>query len=276
MNAVDAQSADDSGGAAIRGRLSAGAAELLSGITVLEETDSTNSFVGRMPPDRRHGHAVLARRQMQGRGRRQRHWHSPPGGNVYLSLGWNFANGSAELSTLPLLVAVCLARALERVGLRGHGVKWPNDILVDGRKLAGILVESQSSGNGGFQAIIGIGVNMNIPDSTGAASIGRPWTDLVSELGLPAAAGLDASAAAGEVLDELLPALRAFGETGFAPFRADWARFDLLAGKEVRVDANGRLLVGRALGIDAAGSLMLQTTGGTQAVHHGEASILRE
>ncbi len=106
-------------------------------VTVLAETDSTNSELSRLKPAEQHAHAILAERQTSGRGRRERKWHSPAGGNIYLSFAWRFSRGEYPFSTLPLVVAVAVANALKHIGLEGHGVKWPNDILVGGKKMAG-------------------------------------------------------------------------------------------------------------------------------------------
>jgi BirA family biotin operon repressor/biotin-[acetyl-CoA-carboxylase] ligase len=196
---------------------------------------------------------------------------------LYLSLGWRFEAGTPELSTLPLLVAVCLARALADVGLRGHGVKWPNDILVGGRKLAGVLVESQSAGGERFVAIIGVGVNIRMPDDSAAAAIDRPWTDLSRELGPGMGSEPDANAMAVALLERLLPGLKTFESEGFASFREDWARFDLLSERLVRLTAKGEVSQGVAQGIDRFGSLLVETADGrVRAFHHGEASIVRD
>ena len=153
-------------------------------VTVLEETDSTNSELARLTPGEQHAHAILAERQTAGRGRRRRHWHSPAGGNVYFSLGWRFPRRDHPFSTLPLVVAIAVANALERVGLEGPGLKWPNDILVGGRKAVGILADLKSVGDVNT-AIIGVGINVRMPASAGEAPatlIDRPWTDLESQL----------------------------------------------------------------------------------------------
>ena len=151
-------------------------------VTVLQATDSTNSALARLPAEQCHAHVMLAEKQTSGRGRRQRTWHSPAGGNIYLSLGWRFPLQAAALSTLPLVTALCLCRALDRAGLQGHGVKWPNDVLVNGAKLAGILVETQAVGSGPVLAVIGIGLNVRMPgqgSGSPAAAIDRPWTCLL-------------------------------------------------------------------------------------------------
>jgi BirA family biotin operon repressor/biotin-[acetyl-CoA-carboxylase] ligase len=191
----------------IRELMTAEAAGLLDYLTVLQETDSTNDAVSRLPENLQHAHAVFADRQSRGKGRRERSWHSPAGGNLYLSLGWRFDSGAAPLATLPLMVAVCICRALDRLGFEGAGVKWPNDILVEGRKLAGVLVELQSVGSGPALAIIGVGLNVVMPRASGAnARIDRPWTDLAREWPDGAALPGRNRIAAG-LLEELLASL---------------------------------------------------------------------
>jgi BirA family biotin operon repressor/biotin-[acetyl-CoA-carboxylase] ligase len=267
----DTLSAED-----IRGRLQKSAVSAFGELTVLDEVDSTNAYLARLPAARRHRHAVLADSQTRGRGRRQRTWFSPPGGNIHLSLGWQFPAALAPLSTLPLAGAVCLAVALERAGLRGHGIKWPNDILVGGSKLAGILVESQSAGSGPLLAVIGIGLNLRMPSSAGTAGIDRPWTELAAHLPT-AQRDVSRNAVAALILGELLPGMERFEREGFEPFRMDWARFDLLQGRRVRLEGNGGFHSGRALGIDASGGLSVEIDGyGPQVLHAAEVSIYDE
>ena len=238
-------------GDAIRGMLIPATSAGLAELTVLEEVDSTNAALARLPAARRHRHAMLAETQTAGRGRRKRSWHSPAGGNIYLSLAWRFDTACGHLSTLPLAVAVCLARALQRAGLRGHGIKWPNDILVGGAKLAGILVETQSPGP---QAIIGIGLNVRMPGHSADESIGRPWTELAAHL--PAERRyISRNVVAAALLDELVEGLNRFESNGFEAFRADWERFDLLRGRRIRIESAEGVQTATAQGIVDDGGL---------------------
>jgi BirA family biotin operon repressor/biotin-[acetyl-CoA-carboxylase] ligase len=250
--------------------------EQLRELTVLPETDSTNSALARLPSDRRHAHALLAEKQTSGRGRRQRSWHSPAGGNVYFSLGWRFAAPFGELATLPLVTAVCLCRALDRTGLQGHGIKWPNDVLVNGAKLAGILVETQAVGAGPVLAVIGIGLNVRMPgpaSGPGAAIIDRPWTDLASQLP-PERRSTSRNEIIALLLQELLPGLACFAAEGFAAFHDEWRRRDLLAGHRLRLEGNGGFRHGRALGVDKDGGLRVDIDGyGPQVLYAADVSI---
>jgi BirA family biotin operon repressor/biotin-[acetyl-CoA-carboxylase] ligase len=258
----------------IRELMTAQAAGLLDYLTVLPETDSTNDAVSRLPENLQHAHAVLAEHQSRGKGRRERSWHSPAGGNLYLSLGWRFDGGAAPLATLPLVVAVCICRLLARIGFGDAGVKWPNDILVDGRKLAGILVELQSVGSGPALAVIGIGLNVAMPrGSRPDACIDRPWTDLATEW--PAGVALPGrNRIAAGLLEELLVSLARFEADGFEPFAADWQSRDTLRGKEVELEMGNEALRGVARGIDEAGGLLVETAdSGLRACHAGEVTL---
>jgi BirA family biotin operon repressor/biotin-[acetyl-CoA-carboxylase] ligase len=266
----------------IRKLMSAGSLQRLGKITILAETDSSNSALKRLPLEQQHAHALLADCQTSGRGRRQRNWYSPPGCNVYLSLGWRFDNSHGRLSTLPLTIAVCICRALSHTGLTAYGIKWPNDILAGGAKLAGILVEVQAAGGGAAHAVIGVGVNVFMP-AAGAMGreagtvIDRPWTDIASQL--PAGAtDLSRNGVTALLLEDLLNGIVAFEAAGFQPFESEWRKLDLLDGKEVQIQHNETLINGIARGVDADGGLVLETEnpGGSlerQIFHAGEVSV---
>jgi BirA family biotin operon repressor/biotin-[acetyl-CoA-carboxylase] ligase len=260
----------------IREALSPAAGEQLREVTVLGETDSTNSALKHLPQERRHAHAVLAEAQTAGRGRRQRSWYSPAGGNIYLSLGWQFRSRDLRLSTLPLVTGLCLCRALERAGLKGFGVKWPNDILVNGKKVAGILVETQATGGGPVLAVIGVGLNVRMPafgaDPPGAV-IDRPWTDLSTQL-QPGQRLLSRNALAAMLLEELVAGLVCFEREGFEAFQDEWRERDLLSGKRLRLEGNGGFRTGRAIGIDHDGGLEVDIDGyGPQVLYAADVSV---
>lgn len=193
---------------------------LVSDVVVVEKTRSTNDDLLALPARERHGRVLLAERQTAGKGRRGRPWHSPAG-NIWMSFGWRFAAAPRLLADLPLLAGVCVCRALARSGLEGQRIKRPNDILVDGVKLSGILVETRST-RSGCDSVTGIGVNVRLADDAGAR-IDQPWTDLHRALGdrLPARNTIVA-----HLLEELLPRFQ--DEPGMAAFLADeWPRWTL-------------------------------------------------
>jgi len=262
--------------------MSAGSLQRLGQITILAETDSSNSALKRLPLEQQHAHALLAECQTSGRGRRQRNWYSPPGSNVYLSLGWRFDDSQGRLSTLPLVVAVCICRALSHTGLIEYGIKWPNDILAGGAKLAGILVEVQAAGGGAAHAVIGVGVNVFMPAAgeigrEAGAVIDRPWTDIASQL--PAeVSDLSRNGVAALLLQELLNGIREFEAAGFQPFEREWRELDLLEGRQVLIQHIGSNTTGIARGVDADGALVLEikNPGGSlvrKVFHAGEVSV---
>lgn len=263
----------------ILGGLNPDARSELAGLDVLEEVDSTNDMILEMPPEQRHARAVVADQQNVGRGRRQRSWHSPPGGNIYLSLGWQFETPRWPLSALPLVVALAVCQSLDRAGLSRHGIKWPNDIVLEGRKLAGILVEMQSAGTGPALAVIGVGLNVRMPGQDAkqlAAAIGRPWTDLYSELG-PDQPAVSRNDLAAWLLNELFECVGIFEKYGFEVFRAAWAERDVLLGSSIVLDFNERQVSGYAVGVDGDGGLLLETAAdGIRVFHSGEVSIHRD
>jgi len=254
-------------------------------LTVLDETDSSNSALQRLPLEQQHAHAILAESQTHGRGRHQRNWYSPPGCNVYLSLGWRFTDGGLTLSTLPLVAAICTCRALARIGLQGYRIKWPNDILAGGAKLAGILVELQAVAGGPAHAVIGVGVNVSMPPGSAAgqqadASIDRSWTDITSHMPHNSG-GVSRNRVAVVLLEELLAGIPDYESAGFSAFRAEWMALDLLAGQEVLVQQQDTSIAGVARGISEDGGLLLEVNkpgGGVEKriiragevrVHHG-------
>ncbi|MEJ8569180.1 biotin--[acetyl-CoA-carboxylase] ligase [Elongatibacter sediminis] len=251
----------------IRAELGIAGQAHLRDLVLLCEVDSTNLELARRPAAERHACAILADGQSAGRGRRRRAWHSPPGGNLYLSVGWRFEQPPRLVAPLPLVCAVISARILESLEAPQVRIKWPNDLQIDGRKLGGILVESGVSGPSRFDVIAGIGINVRMEaDRPEARAIDQPWTCLADHL---VAAGEPAfrDRLAGRLLGGLLQGFGDFGETGFGPFQTDWQRFDALRGQEVRVSGDQEALTGRVLGITPQGALRvrIQTpAGGTE------------
>jgi BirA family biotin operon repressor/biotin-[acetyl-CoA-carboxylase] ligase len=255
---------------ALRAALAAPAHAELADLQVAFETDSTQRDAARAPLPA-HGAAVhFAERQTAGQGRRGRPWASPLAAHLYLSVARRFSGGFAQLAGLSLAVGVAVAEALHRAGFPQVGLKWPNDLLADGRKLGGILIELRGEAQGPCEAIIGIGVNVRMPRDAGAG-IDQPWCDLASLSGQP----VDRQALAVAVLDSLLPALAEFERDGLAAFAARWRAFDVLAGHPVQVIDGANRLEGVALGIDDTGALRVQHPGGNVRHWHGGEVSLR-
>ncbi|KAF1699437.1 bifunctional biotin--[acetyl-CoA-carboxylase] synthetase/biotin operon repressor [Pseudoxanthomonas jiangsuensis] len=256
---------------ALRAALPAAVAASLASLEVAWSLDSTNSELLRRPPPATGVAVLLAERQTAGRGRLGRAWASPLGAQVCLSLRRGFAGGLARLGGLSLVAGVAVAEALRGLGFAQAGLKWPNDLVADGRKLAGLLVEGGGEHGGPVQAVIGIGINVRLPATT-AAAIDQPWTDLATLAGADPPPARTAVATA--VLAALVPALDAFDRDGLAPFLPRYAALDVLAGREVRVTSAGNEVAsGRAAGLAADGGLRVATAAGERIFHAGEVSV---
>ncbi len=237
-------------------------------IAVVTRTDSTNSQL--LFADAGHDpQALFTESQTAGRGRRGRDWVSPFGSNLYGSLGWTFAAWPARFTTLPLAVAVAVARVIDAAGVPEVGIKWPNDLMVAGRKLAGILIEPRGEAGGSCRVVVGVGINVAM-SATQAAAISQPWISLAEALAARAPPSRNALAAA--LVSELCGALTHFSAHGFAPFAAEWKRRDVLAGQAVRIEGAAKI-TGIARGVDADGGLLIDTADGRQAVHAGDVSV---
>lgn len=243
----------------------------LERLTLVATTSSTNSDAAADPPLRSgRGRVWLAEHQTAGRGRRGRDWISSYGSNVTLSLAWRFDLPMSALSALSLAAGVATAEALRDVGVEGHTLKWPNDLLVDGRKLAGVLVEVFGEAGGPATAVIGVGINTRLPAAS-AQRIDQPWTDLDTLGG----DSISRNALAGTLVDRLVNACEMFAREGIGSCRERWQSFDKLLGSVVRLYRGDRFIEGRYAGIAADGALILETDDGCSAYHAGELSLRR-
>ena len=254
--------------ASILGALPAPLAESLDSLDVAWSVGSTNSELLRCSAPERGARVLLAERQTGGRGRRGRAWASPLAAHVYLSLLRGFAGGLSRLGGLSLVAGVAVAEALRAHGVAQVGLKWPNDIVVDGHKLGGLLVEGGGEFAGPARAVIGLGINVRMPPAF-AAEITQPWTDLATLLG----EDVSRNEVVAWLLEALLPALDDFEREGLAPFLPRYAALDSLSGRSVRVDDSGVLHEGTALGLAEDGALRVRIDGSERVFHAGEVSV---
>jgi BirA family biotin operon repressor/biotin-[acetyl-CoA-carboxylase] ligase len=209
----------------------------------------------------------IAEEQTAGRGRAGRPWLSAPGASLTFSLAWPFRSPLHRLVGLPLAVGVALAETLAQLSVPVQ-LKWPNDVLKDGAKLAGILVETQSSPDGTVWAVIGCGLNLLMPDELEAA-IGR--SDISSA---PWLARMDRNALMGLLLSRLSAVLSEYDDTGFAAFTERWNALQAWRGQPVNILDQGSLQQqGLAAGVDEQGRLLLDTPSGRVAVLSGDVSL---
>lgn len=242
---------------------------LLSELEIHEDIDSTNRLMmQRAIEGAGSGHVCLAEQQQDGKGRRGRQWTSPFGCNIYLSFLWRFPEGAPEsLSTLSLVAGIATAKVAENFGLDNVGMKWPNDILIEGRKLGGILLEFAGENSGPCHIVSGIGVNYRMPSEAGS-EIDQPWTDICTH-----SKKVSRNHFAAVLIDELLSAYDKFHAQGFAPFMLDWQRLDVCRGKTVVLQVQDEHIIGKAEGIDEQGALLLKTEDGVRRFSYGEVSL---
>jgi len=256
--------------AAIRAQLEPTLRKRLGAIDVHWQIDSTSSALLRRAAQGAADLSIcVAEAQSAGRGRRGRDWISPLGGNVYFSLLRRFGAGMGALSGMSLVTGIAVKQALADCGVGKAGLKWPNDVLADGRKLAGILVELGGEYLGPCHAVIGIGINVRLQRKFKA---GQPSIDLAALCG---DAAPSRNAVIARLLSRLIAALDRFESSGFAPFRAEFSRADLLAGQAVRVHAGKHMHDGVAEGVDDRGALRVRHDGVAMVYDSAEVSVRR-
>lgn len=241
----------------------------LGHVYVHSSIDSTNSWLmAQGAAGETSGTVCLAERQLAGRGRRGRQWISPFGRNLYLSLLWRYDLPPIQVSGLSLAAAVGVLRTLREYNCTEAGLKWPNDILWQGRKLAGLLLEVSGEASGPSQVVIGIGLNTWMGEEGG--EIDQPWVDLNS---IPHVAKHTRNQLAASLIGQLLKVIRLYQREGLSAFTEEWRRHDLLIGREVEIRSANQRYRGEHLGIDASGALRLLLDGEIRLFHAGEVSL---
>jgi BirA family biotin operon repressor/biotin-[acetyl-CoA-carboxylase] ligase len=261
---------------AVRAALAPSTRERLGRLELFAELDSTNRYLLEARAPRAGKMDVcIAEYQHAGRGRRGRRWTTPFASGLCLSVAWQFEGQPAGLSALALAVGVVARRALARTAGVSVGLKWPNDLVIDDRKLGGILLELNAESHGPCRVVAGIGINVALPRRALASVCDWPRgaIDLAAAAPLAAPSRLSVAVC---LLDGLAELFEGYAMTGFTPFQSEWARADSLAGRRVELECGGAQIVGTAAGIEADGALVVETEQGRRRrVVSGDVSVRR-
>ena len=234
---------------------------------LLDEIDSTSSFLREAEPVS--GTVCIAEAQAGGRGRRGRSWVSTPYSNIMMSMSWQFDRGPASVAGLSLAAGVAVIKVLRTFGIRDVGLKWPNDILWNNRKLAGLLLDVQGEAAGPSRVILGLGVNVMIGEQE-AQVIDQPWVDMKTIL----EDVVDRNRLVAALVIQLESMFTRFELSGLSAFEQDWQQAHVFHGQTVSLLRGDEELVGIAEGIDASGALKLRdATGQVNYYHSGEVSL---
>ena len=210
-----------------------------------------------------HGKVILAEYQRKGRGRRGRQWLGSIATNLYMSMIWHFHQGANQLSGLSLVVGVAIEQALKSLGVGDIQLKWPNDLMISGQKLGGVLVEVSGDLNSHCAVVIGIGLNIKMSKQA-IVEIDQPWIDLAS-------AGyetLSRHQIVVAIIRSLADCLKQFEAQGFAAFHQQWNQLNAFDHQRIKIQIGEKTLSGTCIGVDQSGGLKLNGVDGEDPNQH--------
>jgi BirA family biotin operon repressor/biotin-[acetyl-CoA-carboxylase] ligase len=239
-------------------------------VLFFEEIDSTNRKAWDLAEaGTEEGTIVLAERQTGGRGRMGRKWSSPAGQGIYMSVVLRPGMKTDRIPAITLMAALAVIRAIENVCGIEAGMKWPNDVYVDGEKVCGILTEIKAQPDRVDFLVLGIGVNVN--SERGSLPPGA------TSLRLRAGHRVDRIALVRDLIERLESLYSMYCENGFAALRDGCRRYSTILGKDISMLEDGRAIEGKALDIDEKGALLIRTAGGeVRRIFSGDVSLCRE
>jgi len=251
----------------ILSHLDAQAADQISSLEIFKTIDSTNKYArDKADTEASSGTVVLAEQQTAGRGRRGKIWVSPFAANIYLSIVWDFEQGAQALEGLSLAIGVAAKRALNTHGLGSVQLKWPNDIYIEGQKLGGILLEMIGDPAGHCSVIVGVGINVAMPEDQ-AAEIDQDWTDVRAQMqlqqgGFDGEVALSKNHLASALISEIILLLSDFQSQGFSFYRDEWQGADAFYGKQAAITTPKQSISGIVRGVESNGALRLELDNG--------------
>jgi len=231
--------------------------------------DSTNDYLmRRLPNQLTQGQVCLAEYQSAGRGRRGRQWVSPFGSQIYLSMYWSLEEGLSAAMGLSLLSALAVSDAVyEASGIQVQ-LKWPNDVYIEGVKLAGILIDLEGQALEPSHSVIGIGLNLNMPGKA-AEKIDQGWTDLQSH----SETTIDRNVLSAALISSLYTRLLQHRKEGLNVMLDEWHAHDVYLNKRVKLHTGERVTTGICRGINNQGALLLEVDGQVKPIYGGEVSL---
>ncbi|PWI33773.1 biotin--[acetyl-CoA-carboxylase] synthetase [Vibrio albus] len=237
-------------------------------VELISIIDSTNQYLLDNANSLAQGAVCLAEYQAKGRGRRGRQWVSPFGSNLYFSMYWQLEAGMAAAMGLSLVIGIAAVEALEQLGISGVKLKWPNDLYYKDRKLAGILVEMSGQAGGAANLVIGMGININMPQDI--SGITQPWVSVsdITDGNVP-----DRNQLAVNFINSWEKALSDYETSGMPGFVERWNKLDNFLGRPVKLIIGPREVCGIARGINEQGGVLLETDKGIETFIGGEISL---
>jgi BirA family transcriptional regulator, biotin operon repressor / biotin---[acetyl-CoA-carboxylase] ligase len=247
------------------------ARSLIGNLDIFDCIASTNSYLAEQAKQGGiSGSICLAEQQTAGKGRRGRHWVSPFGSNIYLSILWRFQVSPVAISGLSLVIGIAIIRTLKSIYHKDFQLKWPNDIYFGNKKLGGILVEVTGESEGPCTAVIGLGLNLYL-SAANAEPITQQWTDLSK---ITVENQLNRNMLVGILLEQLLTIIADFERNGITAYVDEWRSYDCLKDQSATLFVGQRCYAGTVRGINNQGLLMMEMTdGSTQAFASGEVSF---
>jgi BirA family biotin operon repressor/biotin-[acetyl-CoA-carboxylase] ligase len=245
--------------------------------------DSTNSYLlRRLPNQNQNLQVCLAEYQDSGRGRRGRKWVSPFGSHIYMSMYWYLEQGMAAAMGLSVVSALAVSDAIKELYQINVQLKWPNDIYFDGVKLAGILIDLEGQALEPCHCVIGIGLNINMPQQS-AAQVDQPWTDLqtaitkhIKDSNHKTTDVINRNELVATLITKLSLRLHQHQSEGLNSMANEWAKQDFYLNKPVRLLTGSREKKGVCRGINNQGALLLEVDGKISPIYGGEVSLRGE
>ena len=205
--------------------------------------------------------------QVAGKGRNGKKWISPKGKNIYLSIGWLSNLKYSQVDGLSLAIGTILASSLNKFTQNKVGIKWPNDLLIEKKKISGILIETIDLNNQ-VGVVIGIGINVHMSEEEGK-EIDQSWISL-DEL---TESINDRNEVIGDIVNKVFQLTYLFTEEGFKPYKSDYESFDMLIGKKCNVIINGIYKTVDVLGVNDKGEMLVKDGSENLTLRYGEVSI---